>query len=182
MLSEPRVTDTYDYTYLGSQDFYMSYLDTRTLFKNASFEARFNEIKIVRTYYKPDEVLGLVGGVAFFIVLVTRWIGRRFNKLKMYVRLGDEMMWSSKEAQHLNDDMDKPKARKKMLELTDWEVFKFSMFSFLYEGCCACFKDDLRYKQATILRANIQYELDLARLMRTLNYSRFRQSQTFMPK
>lgn len=171
-------TSTFNYVFVGATETSYTYSETTNLFKNLTFSPSFINNVATRTYYKPDEILGLIGGISFFIILVTSCLGRRVNKLKMYTAIGDRLMFSRKQEELVEE---KPVAKYEGLHLNEWEVVQYSMGSFLYAGKLACYRNDERYQKAMTLRANVQYELDLASFLQTLNATKIRQSQNFLP-
>jgi hypothetical protein len=92
LLQPPDVTESMEYDYVYDEDIAYTVTDTEHYYKNATFTASKNLSRYTKTYLKPDQILGMLGGVSFFIILLFRCFAQRHNKYKMYIEIGDRLM------------------------------------------------------------------------------------------
>jgi len=132
VLQAPDVINSMNYIFVQNTDNAYTYYDPYTLFKNLTFDQTGNLALYVHTYIKADQILGMLGGFSFFVVLIFRFWVRRHNKFKMYLDIGSQLLLKKSEEQILSEE-GKSTCSYRPQQFTDWEVFMFSTFSFFYK-------------------------------------------------
>lgn len=179
LLQPPDVSSTVDYRYLQNVESNYFYTDANTFFKNLTFSLTGNRSRYVHTHLKGDQILGMLGGFSFFIILIFRFWARRHNKYKMYLSIGSHLLVKEAGVEPISEE-GKTISTFKTQSFSEWEIFKFSTFSFFYKRC-ACL-DSARFKEADQLMKNVHEELDLVNYLKVLNYTRGKLRNNFMPR
>jgi hypothetical protein len=134
LLQAPDVTQSMEYDFVYDEEVSYTVTDTHHYYKNATFTTSNNLSIYTKTYLKADQILGMLGGVSFFIILLFRCFARRHNKYKMYIEIGDRLMVMQSNNSILTKDGKNIK-KYTSFNISEWEVFKFSFLFFIYKWC-----------------------------------------------
>lgn len=118
----------------------------------------------------------MIGGFAFFIILIFRCFARRHNKYKMALDIGSHLFL--REGGQMVDEDGKQHLGYIPEEFSEWEIFKFSTFSLFYKTF-SCLRSQ-RFLEADLLMKNAHDELDLVNYFKVLNYCRNRLGTNFI--